>query len=268
MPDSNGAFIWYELMTPDPERARTFYQHVVQGWAIGASGETLPNQTEYRMIKRSDGKEEGGVLRLTEEMKAQGARPVWLGYIAVDDVDAAVGRVVADGGAVTMPAFDLPGIGRIAMVADPWGAPLYLMTPTPPPGDPDGVSDSFDTDKPQHVRWNELWASNPAGAVDFYKRHFGWGQEGDMDMGAMGKYLFIQRDGVMIGAIMPRMPDVPVSMWNYYIGVDDIDRAAEATKAGGGRVVNGPMEIPGGEYAVNAVDPQGALFGLVGPRMN
>ena len=266
MLDGQGAFIWYELMTPDPDGARAFYQQVVQGWAIDATGETLPNQSEYRMIKRSDGKEEGGVLRLTEEMQAHGARPAWLGYIAVDDVDAAAQRVAADGGAVTMPAFDLPGVGRIGMVADPWGAPLYLMTPTPPPGDPNAVSDSFDTDKPQHVRWTELWASDPAGAVDFYTRHFGWVQNGDMDMGAMGKYQFIERDGVMIGAIMPRMPDVPASMWNYYIGVDDIDRAADAVKAAGGQLFQEPIEIPGGEYALNGADPQGALFGLVGPR--
>ena len=86
-----------------------------------------------------------------------------------------------------------------------------------------------------------------------------------MDMGEMGKYRFVQHDGVMIGAIMPTMPDMPGSMWNFYIGVDDIDRAADAVKSGGGQVVNGPMEIPGGEYAVNAVDPQGAQVRLRRP---
>jgi predicted enzyme related to lactoylglutathione lyase len=87
-----------------------------------------------------------------------------------------------------------------------------------------------------------------------------------MPMGEMGDYQFVQQNGVGIGAVMRRMPDVPASMWNFYIGVDDIDRAADAVTAGGGQVVNGPMEIPGGEYALNGVDPQGALFGLVGPR--
>jgi hypothetical protein len=82
----------------------------------------------------------------------------------------------------------------------------------------------------------------------------------------MGKYHFVQHDGVGIGAVMPTMPDMPRSMWNFYVGVDDIDRAADAVRAGGGQVVNGPMEIPGGEFAFNGVDPQGALFGLVGPR--
>jgi len=72
--------------------------------------------------------------------------------------------------------------------------------------------------------------------------------------------------GTTIGAVMPKPAQLPVSMWTYYIGVDDIDRALDAIKAGGGQVLNGPMEIPGGEFAVNAMDPQGASFGLVGPR--
>ncbi|HEX6218577.1 MAG TPA: VOC family protein, partial [Sphingomicrobium sp.] len=195
-----------------------------------------------------------------------GARPVWLGYLHVADVDGAVARIKAEGGQVMMDPWDQPGVGRLAMVTDPSSAPFYLMDPIPPEGDPDGVSDVFSVDRPQHVRWNELWSGDPQRAVDFYRRHFGWSQEGDMDMGEMGKYQFVQHAGVGIGAIMPKMPDVPASMWNFYIGVEDIDRAAEAVKAGGGQLVNGPMEIPGGEYAVNAVDPEGALFGLVGPR--
>ena len=87
-----------------------------------------------------------------------------------------------------------------------------------------------------------------------------------MPMGEMGDYRFIQANGVNIGAIMRKPPQLPVSLWTYYIGVDDIDRAAEAIKAGGGQILNGPMEIPGGEFALNGLDPQGAAFGLVGPR--
>ena len=87
-----------------------------------------------------------------------------------------------------------------------------------------------------------------------------------MDMGAMGSYRFLQLGDIGIGAVMPRMPQMPVSAWTYYIGVDDIDRAQTAVTANGGTITNGPMEIPGGEYAMNGIDPQGAAFGLVGPR--
>ena len=263
MGNREGGFIWYELMSPDPAAAKRFYDAVV-GWDI-ASNPVAPG-IDYRMIGRSDGGNAGGILTLTPDMQSHGARPVWLGYLHAEDVDAKVEAIRSDGGQVMMPPWDQPGVGRLAMVTDPQGAPFYLMDPLPPEGDPDAKSDVFSVDQPQHVRWNELWSEDPAKSIEFYSRHFGWVQEGDMDMGEMGKYQFVQHDGVMIGAVMPRMPDVPASMWNFYIGVDDIDRAAEAIKANGGQIFQDPMEIPGGEYALNGTDPQGAMFGLVGPR--
>lgn len=258
-----GSFIWYELMSPDPAASKKFYDAVV-GWNI-AENSVAPG-IEYRMIGRSDGGNAGGVLTLTDEMRSGGARPIWLGYLHVGNVDEEVQAIKSDGGSVMVAPWDQPGVGRLAMVTGPEGAPVYLMDPIPPDGQPDANSDVFSVDRPQHVRWNELWSSDPNRSIDFYKRHFGWSQEGDMDMGEMDKYHFVQHDGVGIGAVMPTMPDMPQSMWNFYVGVDDIDRAADAVRAGGGQVVNGPMEIPGGEFAFNGVDPQGALFGLVGPR--
>jgi predicted enzyme related to lactoylglutathione lyase len=259
-----GDFIWYELITPDPVGAKSFYDAVV-GWTI----EPQPSgEMDYRMISRADGGNAGGVMRLTDEMASHGARPIWLGYINVDDVDASVASIEGAGGKTLLPAFDIPGIGRIAMVADPQGAPLYVMKATPPSGQEDKVSDVFSVDQPQHVRWNELSTTDQDGAVAFYTGQFGWAQEGDMDVGEMGKYRFIQQGGVMIGAIMPKMPQAPVSAWTHYIGVDDIDRAVGAIQAGGGSIMHGPMEIPGGEFALNGMDPQGAAFGLVGPRKN
>lgn len=257
-----GNFIWYELMTTDADGAKAFYDAVV-GWNI-ESRSNFPNG--YRMVGRSDGKSAGGVLPLTDEMRQHGARPTWLGYLYVDDVDASVASIEQAGGQTFMAPFDIPNVGRVAMVGDPQGAPFYIMKPTPPANEPNAKSDAFSTDQPQHVRWNELSTTDPDAAIDFYRDQFGWGQEGDMDMGEMGKYRFIQQGGTTIGAVMRKPPQLPVSSWTYYIGVDDIDRAAEAIKAGSGQILNGPMEIPGGEFALNAIDPQGAPFGLVGPR--
>ncbi|WP_332817182.1 VOC family protein [Sphingopyxis sp.] len=257
-------FIWYELMTSDPAGAAAFYGAVV-GWNIPAQGEATAGGIDYRMIGRSDGGNAGGVLALGADMLAGGARPGWLGYLEVDDVDATIDAIKADGGAVQMPAIDLP-VGRIAMVTDPQGAPFYIMDPIPPEGAGEGESDVFSVTEAQRVRWNELATSDPDAAIAFYKKHFGWGQEGEMDMGALGAYRFIQRGDVMIGAVMPLMEGYPVPMWSYYIGVDDIDRALAAVRANGGTVTNEPMEIPGGEFAMNAIDPQGAPVGFVGPR--
>ena len=262
MPNTHGSFVWYELITPDPDGAKEFYGSVV-GWTI-ASQAGFPNG--YRMIGRADGKNAGGLLPLTPDMQDHGARPVWLGYVGVDDVDGTVAAIEKDGGKVMMAPWDIPGAGRAAMVTDPQGAPFYIMTPTPPEGAEDAASDVFDPEKPQHVRWNELSTSDPQAALTFYNRHFGWRQEGEMDMGELGKYQFLYNSETMIGAVMPKMPQMPVSMWSFYIGVDDIDRAHEAVKAGGGQVLMGPMEIPGGEYSINALDAHGAAVGLVGPR--
>jgi predicted enzyme related to lactoylglutathione lyase len=261
-PSAHGHLIWYELMTPDADAAKAFYDAVV-GWQIG---DPVAEFQGYRMIGRSDGGFNGGILPLTDEMQQHGARPTWLAYIGVDDTDSAAAAIAQAGGKVLMPAFDITGVGRIAMVADPQGAPFYVMKPIPPEGRENEQSDVFSVDQPQHVRWNELATTDPEGAIDFYRTQFGWSQEGDMDMGEMGKYRFIQNRGTTIGAVMPKPAQLPVSKWTYYIGVDDIDRALDAIKAGGGQVLNGPMEIPGGEFAVNAMDPQGASFGLVGPR--
>jgi predicted enzyme related to lactoylglutathione lyase len=263
MADSGGGFIWYQLLTLDPAAAKRFYDAVV-GWDIAE--QTVAPGVEYRIIGRTDGGKAGGVMTLTDEMRAGGARPVWIAYLHAADVDRAVSAMEADGAKVMMPPWDQPGVGRLAMVADPSGAPFYLMNPIPPEGQPDAQSDVFSVDRPQHVRWNELSTSNQAGMVDFYTRHFGWVQEGEMDMGPIGKYQFVYHRGVRIGAVMPRMPDMPVPLWTFYIGVDDIDAAAAAVRAGGGEILRGPHEIPGGEYAINAHDPQGASFGLVGPR--
>jgi hypothetical protein len=259
-PSPTGGFIWYELMSPDPAASKTFYDAVV-GWTVGPEVQEFNG---YRMIGRSDGKSNGGILPLTDEMREHGARPIWLGYIHVPDVDRSVASIGQAGGKALMPAFDIPGVGRIAMVADPVGTPFYVMKPTPP--EPNAQSDVFSTDQAEHVRWNELSTTDQDGAIDFYKRQFGWTQEGAMPMGEMGDYRFIQANGVRIGAIMRKPPQLPMSQWTYYIGVDDIDRAAKAVTDGGGQVLHGPMEIPGGEYSLNAMDPQGASFGLVGPR--
>jgi predicted enzyme related to lactoylglutathione lyase len=257
-----GSFIWYELVTADIAGAKRFYDAVV-GWNIQDRSD-FPN--DYRMIGRSDGKSAGGAMQITDEMKQHGARPIWLAYIGVDDVDAAVGAIERDGGKTFMPPFDVPDIGRVAMVADPQGVPFYVMKPIPPEGQPDAESDVFSVDQPQHIRWNELASADQDGAIAFFARQFGWTQEGAMPMGEMGDYKFIYVNGVRVGAVMRKPPQLPVSMWTFYIGVDDIDRAAKEITDGGGQILHGPMEIPGGEFSLNALDPQGASFGLVGPR--
>ena len=256
----HGSIIWYEVMTPDPDGAKAFYDSVV-GWDI----EPEPSgEMDYRMIRRSDGGNAGGVLRITPEMASQGARPGWLCYIDVDDVDRCVASVEQAGGTSLMTS-DIAGVGRIALVTDPQGAPFYVMKPIPPENDPNAKSDVFSPNAEQRVGWNELATRDQDAALDFYTRQFGWEAGDSMPMGDMGRYQFINRGGVMLGAIMTASPERPVR-WRFYFRVPNTDEAAERVKAGGGTVMHGPVEVPGGDRILIATDPQGAEFALVGAQ--
>jgi len=252
-----GDFIWYELMTPDPEGAKAFYDAVV-GWDIGPA---VAEFNGYRIINAQDGAA-GGVLPLTDEMKQHGARPTWLGYVHVPDVDSAVSDIERAGGKSLMAPFDIPTVGRIALVTDPQGAPFYVMKPTPPEGQPDTVSDVFSTSKAGRCGWNELQTSDPDAARRFYGDRFGWGSDEYMDMGEMGLYRFWDQNGTRIGALFNGGEQPP--HWRYYFRVPSISAAKQAAEANGGAIHMGPHQVPTGEYVVIGSDPQGAEFALVG----
>ncbi|MDT8405065.1 VOC family protein [Sulfuriflexus sp.] len=263
MPNQHGKFIWYELLTDNRDAALTFYSAIL-GWQATDSGQ--PGM-DYRILhaKDKDSGEEhpvAGLMQLTEEMRQGGARPVWLGYIGVDDVDQTVANIVAAGGHVQLSPFDVPDVGRIAMVTDPLGTPFYVMQ-----GVSNETSLAFASDKPRvgHCAWNELITPDPETAKAFYFTEFGWTKDGEMDMGPMGKYEFIRHNGV-IGALMLKPPEMPIPMWHYYFRCADIDSACKAITDNGGQILRGPDEIPGGDFTVKGLDPQGALFALVGTK--
>lgn len=261
-----GSFIWYELMTSDPDAAAKFYEPIV-GWKISAHSDpaSAAGGMDYRMIERSDGGMAGGVLKLNEDMTKGGARPCWMGYLYVPDVDATVAAVVADGGKALMPGMDIE-VGRIAMIADPQGVPIYVMTPKPPAGKEDMESDVWDREAPQRVSWNELYAPDLAAAKAFYAKHFNFEFNESLPMGPMGDYCFIDVGGNRVGAMMQKPDAVPVGMWNYYVRVPEIDAAVAKLKELGGQVFNGPMEVPGDDWVINGMDAQGAMVSLCGKK--
>lgn len=254
MTNRQGETIWYELMTRDADRAAAFYGAVV-GWTVGAAPSGGP---DYRMIVAPDGNA-GGMLQLDEAMLAAGAGPGWLAYFGVDDVDASVAGIVAEGGKLLVPAWDAAGVGRIAMVTDPQGIPFYLMR-----GATEGATSTvYQRHGIGHVGWHELLTPDAEAALGFYHRQFGLTGMGGMPMGEMGEYSFIGHDGgEAIGAIM-RAPPGAKPGWSFYFRVDDVDAAQGRIEAAGGTVAMPPMDVPDGERVLQAVDPDGALFGLV-----
>ncbi len=254
--NKHGEFIWYELMTSDLDAAADFY-----GAVIGLGCRECDNAGGAYRIFGIGGADVAGLMTIPEEARCQGARPGWLGYVGVNDVDKAAADVIEAGGTQHVPPTDIPGIGRFAMLADPQGATFYVMR-----GAMEGISISFAPSRIGHCHWNELSTSDPAAALAFYRGRFGWEKGDAMPMGEMGEYQFIEQDGRAFGAIMRRREDGPPPRWTFYFGVEDIDVAATAVKEKGGVIHYGPAEVPGNIHIIIASDPQGALFGLVGPR--
>lgn len=250
-------FVWYELMTSDQPAAEAFYGAVV-GWKMSDAG-----QPGMRYTILSAGEHGiGGLMALPAEACAAGAKPGWLGYVGVTDTDAEAKRVVQSGGSIHREPEDIPGVGRFAMVADPGGAVFALFTPLPREQAPPPI----DRAAPGRVGWHELYAGNgQEAAFAFYSEHFGWTTIEQLDMGEMGKYRIFGADGVAFGGMMDKPADMPVPAWAFYVNVDGIDAAIERIKANGGQVLMGPHEVPGGQWIVQALDPQGANFALVAP---
>ncbi|PSJ39554.1 VOC family protein [Allosphingosinicella deserti] len=258
-----GLPIWYELMTADLAAAGAFYRATL-GWEVPPQGEAMPGGVQYAQIGRADGTSAGGVLTLSRAMQDCGARTRWIPYFHVEDVDASVAAAEGLAAKVQMPPVSMDGVGRMAMLADPQGAPFYLMAPTPPAGQPEAKSEAFDPFKAGHCRWNELNTTDGAGALAFYEALLGWTAGMKMPMGAAGDYQFLEHAGIAIGAINP-VQEGP-SHWLPIFGVANIEAARAAATETGGKVTVDLQEIPGGEFALNVDDPGGAALGFVGPK--
>lgn len=249
-------FVWYELMTTDPAAAQAFYSRVI-GWQAADAG--MPGMA-YTLLSAGP-HQVGGLMALPAEACAAGVPPNWTGYVAVDDVDGKTAAAQQAGGAVLRPPSDIPGVGRFSVVADPHGAAFCLFK--------DSSSGEYQPPAPATpgtMGWHELMAGAPDPAWDFYSKLLGWTKAEAMDMGPMGTYQLFAAGDQTIGGMMTKPPEVPVACWLYYVNVEAIDAAIDRVKAGGGQVVSGPMEVPGGSWIVQCTDPQGAMFALVAPR--
>jgi hypothetical protein len=248
-----GQFCWYELITPDPAAALKFYSEVV-GWT------PKPIPPDYTILE-AQGSGVGGIMALTGEMRAKGVPPCWIGYILVEDVDASLKKLQALGGGVQRAPEDIPNVGRFALVSDPQGAVFVLFqaaqTAAQPPVDPQA---------PGAGGWRELMTTDWEKAFAFYSEMFGWTKDQAVDMGEMGTYQTFAIHGRQAGGMMNKPPQCPSPYWGYYFNVDSGDAVAARITGAGGKVHMGPTKVPGGQWIVQAVDPQGAHFAVVAPK--
>ena len=255
MPNSPNTFVWYELMITDMDAAEAFYRAVV-GWTC----QTIPQpDMRYTVMKAGD-KMVAGVMDLPAQAREAGARPGWVGYVGTDDADASTRKVREAGGMVHREPADIPDIGRFSVVADPQGAMFMLFQPM------GGDNSPAPPGTPGHIGWHELYAADWPSAFDFYAGQFGWSKAHAVDMGPMGTYQLFSAGGDPIGGMMTKPDAIPMPVWLYYFIVEAIDAAAARVTAGGGQVLNGPHQVPGGGWILHAMDPQGAMFALTAPR--
>jgi predicted enzyme related to lactoylglutathione lyase len=254
MSDSQGSFVWYELMTSDTKGAIGFYRDVI-GWGTQAfDGGEMP----YSMWTVGQ-TPIGGVTTLPEEARKTGAPPHWIAYVAADDVDALTKKATSLGATPCVPPSDIPKVGRFSLISDPQGAVIALFKGSGPemPRPAEAANG--------RISWHELIAGEWQAAFDFYSRLFGWQKIEAMDMGPMGTYQIYGKGGRTFGGMMTKPPGYPAPPhWLYYVRIDDLDAALARVTKGGGQVLNGPMEVPGGDRIAQCVDPQGAAFALHG----
>lgn len=248
---SPGRFVWHEVMTTDPDAAILFYQKVI-GWTV------MPWDADprYRMLAWRN-VPMAGVMLLPEEAREAGAPPHWLTYISVHDVDATLAQAAGLGAQTYLEPMDIPSVGRIAVLADPQGATFAVFRAQ----QAGHVSDEM---KLGDFSWHELATDDWKAAWEFYRALFGWEHTTDFDMGPMGTYWMFRRAGGSrtLGGMFNRPPEIPVANWLPYVHVKSADDTAATAARHGGKVVNGPMEVPGGDRIAQILDPQGAMFAV------
>ncbi len=198
----------------------------------------------------------GGVMELPPPAKEAGAPTHWISYVSTPDLDATLARAKELGGSLVWGPMDTPEVGRMAGLADPQGAHFAVFEPA---GDAPG------SDAPAPLgdaSWHELATDGWEAAWSFYSDLFDWVKTDSMDMGEMGTYQMFGRGAHPLGGMFARPPHIPVPNWLVYVRVPDVVAAVERVKEGGGQLVNGPMEVPGGDMVAQCMDPQGAMFAV------
>lgn len=245
-----GHFVWHDLITTDVSGSVDFYQRLFPEWSIDRleTGEG----SLYHVIE-VNGRDIGGLVGVPED---SGIPAHWIGYVAVDDCDAAVRRTIELGGKCLVPAIDVPQIGRFAIIQDPQGAVVK----------PFSAQKRFEIPRqyvPGRPVWNELLTSSPGSIRDFYRSVFGWSSVEQVVDEAGAYTLFRTGESDVAGAMhMPADAEIPTS-WLTYFHTGELDARAHSVQQAGGQTIVEPRPITGsGHFSVH-VDPAGAFFALM-----
>lgn len=237
---------WFDLMTPDIEKARAFYKGIF-GWDYEVNG---PEAGHYSLAKVS-GRNAAGMGSMPPGAPYPTA---WTVYFNVDNADTAAETIKANGGNVMMGPMDVFEEGRMLIATDPAGAAFGVWQPKKHTGAQ--VKDVHGT-----MGWQECHSKDVNKSREFYARTF---KLEPVKLPAPGmEYWTFNRGKEQVGGVMQET-QAPMSYWLAYFSVDNTDKAVTAVKTGGGKVMQDPMDTPYGRLAV-VQDPFGAVFALVQP---
>jgi predicted enzyme related to lactoylglutathione lyase len=241
---------WLDLASPDFEASARFYGQLF-GWETErVAGPEMGNYTFFKLR----GKNVGGLASLMTPDQPI----VWSIYFASSNVDQTAKQVSAAGGSVLMPPDDIMDNGRIGFFSDSAGAAFGIWQPKAHKG-VDLINE------PGAFAWAELQTRDAAAVAPFYQHVFGWGSKNSSMGPGMPEYTEWQLGGQSIAGAMPMSPDMPAQVpahWMPYFQVENADSAAEQVGRLSGKIMVGPMDFPGGRFAVVS-DPQGGVFGIL-----
>jgi predicted enzyme related to lactoylglutathione lyase len=247
-----GKFVWFEHVSQDAKKAQAFFAEVL-GW----KSRPFPmGNSSYDMILLGDSADTmiGGYAA----PKGNGQAAHWISYLSVEDVDAAAKAAAAQGGRVVEAPYDVPGVGRMARIADPQAAELCLFKSSE--GDP---ADAPKTPQGGWL-WNELHTSDAPAALSFYEKVVGFGHRA-MDMGPGGIYYILSKGGVDRGGATALLPAGVAPHWLPYVCVNDVDATVARAKKGGATIQMAADDIPGVGRVALLLDPTGAALALLKP---
>jgi len=251
-----GSFCWVELGTSDNEAAKNFYTQLF-GWE--ADDHPMGPGMVYTILKL-DGKDVGGLYKLTADMVGQGVPPNWMSYVATKNADETTEKAKAAGATIMNGPFDVATLGRMSVIQDPTGAVFSIWQSMDNKG-------STAWGVPNAPVWNELGTNDTQKAGEFYSNVFGWTRQAFPGPGPM-EYTVFNNDDKGVGGmyqIMPEMGPIPPH-WLVYFAVEDADAAVQKASGLGANVIKPAEDIPGvGRFAI-LKDPQGAAFALLKPQ--
>jgi uncharacterized protein len=254
----HGVPCWVDTLQPDPEAAIAFYAGVF-GWDIGTPGEMPGDPPGRYFVAQLRGRDVAGIG--SQPADQESLPPSFNMYVRVDSADDAAAAAQSAGGTVLVEPFDAPPAGRMAVIADPTGAPVCVWQA--------GVREGA-----QLVSEDGAWAlsqlhtPDPERAAAFYGELFGWTTETFGE--GQGAFTLFRLPGYVGGepeqpvsrevvAAMAAAPSGESPRWSAGFWVADVDTAAQTVERLGGTTITPPFDSPTGKTAVLA-DPTGVSF--------